>query len=153
MNREEAIKALLRIKSEAFNEFIGEEPDYEAFDMAIEALKAQEKPIICPRCGRVFATEEGREAAEALKAQEWIPCSDRLPEAEYGESDTVLVTKCWKEDKETCFVETAMFDGGNWCEPTGERLTVTKVLAWKPLPESYREEQNNDSSNMDNSNM
>ena len=33
----------------------------EALDMAIEALKAQDRPIICPRCGRVFAESEGRD--------------------------------------------------------------------------------------------
>ena len=32
-----------------------------ALDMAIEALKAQDRPIICPRCGRTFAESEGRE--------------------------------------------------------------------------------------------
>ena len=33
----------------------------EAIEMAIEALKAQDRPIICPRCGRTFAESEGRE--------------------------------------------------------------------------------------------
>ncbi len=33
----------------------------EALDMAIEALKAQDRPIICPRCGRTFTESEGRE--------------------------------------------------------------------------------------------
>lgn len=32
-----------------------------ALDIAIEALKAQDRPIICPRCGRTFAESEGRE--------------------------------------------------------------------------------------------
>ena len=32
----------------------------EAIPMAIEALKAQDRPIICPRCGRTFAESEGR---------------------------------------------------------------------------------------------
>lgn len=35
-----------------------------ALDMAIEALKAQDRPIICPRCGRTFAESEGRERDE-----------------------------------------------------------------------------------------
>ena len=33
----------------------------EALDMAIDALKAQDRPIICPRCGRTFAESEGRD--------------------------------------------------------------------------------------------
>ena len=37
------------------------EEENEALDMAIEALKAQDRPIICPRCGRTFAESEGRE--------------------------------------------------------------------------------------------
>ena len=32
-----------------------------ALDMAIEALKAKNRPIICPRCGRTFSEAEGRE--------------------------------------------------------------------------------------------
>ena len=35
-----------------------------ALDMAIDALKAQDRPIICPRCGRTFAESEGREINE-----------------------------------------------------------------------------------------
>lgn len=35
--------------------------EHEALDMAIEALEAQDRPIICPRCGRTFAESEGRE--------------------------------------------------------------------------------------------
>ena len=67
----------------------------------------------------------------------WIPCSERLPLAQYGESDTVLVTECWRTNEETRFVSVAMFDGGNWCYPTGECLHSTKVIAWKPLPHPY----------------
>ncbi len=32
-----------------------------ALAMAIDALKAQDRPIICPRCGRTFSEAEGRE--------------------------------------------------------------------------------------------
>ena len=32
---------------------------YEALDMAIEALESQDRPIICPRCGRTFSEAEG----------------------------------------------------------------------------------------------
>ena len=53
MTREEAIKAL-----------IGLYDGSEAILMAIEALKAQDRPIICPRCGRTFSEAEGRESEE-----------------------------------------------------------------------------------------
>ena len=39
MTNKEAIEALKRIRDEATNEFIGDWADYEAFDIAIKALK------------------------------------------------------------------------------------------------------------------
>ncbi len=56
MNREEAIKELELIANiTMWND------RREAVEMAIEALKDQDRPIICPRCGRTFAESEGRE--------------------------------------------------------------------------------------------
>jgi hypothetical protein len=65
----------------------------------------------------------------------WVPCSERLPHAEYGESDIVLVT-C-----ESTLIRLLFFDGGNWCYPTGERYEhrIDKVVAWMPLPTAYKE--------------
>ena len=57
MTREEAIKLLQGMVAGA--DWLS--PYEEALDMAIEALKAQDRPIICPRCGRTFAESEGRE--------------------------------------------------------------------------------------------
>lgn len=57
MTREEAWQGL-----EGYALFIANGTDLkEAINMAIEALKAQDRPIICPRCGRVFAESEGRD--------------------------------------------------------------------------------------------
>lgn len=56
LTREEAIQDLKAIKS--FERYARGRL---ALDMAIEALKAQDRPIICPRCGRTFAESEGRE--------------------------------------------------------------------------------------------
>ena len=66
--------------------------------------------------------------------QAWIPCSERLPHAEYGESDDVLVT-C-----ESKLIRLLYFDGGNWCYPTGERYEhrIDKVIAWMPLPKPWK---------------
>lgn len=33
----------------------------EAITKAIDALEAQDRPMLCPRCGRIFAESEGRE--------------------------------------------------------------------------------------------
>lgn len=72
----------------------------------------------------------------------WIPVSERLPEAEYGESDSVLV--CFENETQ----DVLYFDGSNWRYPTGETyISVNhkngwhnKVVAWIPLlPKPYRE--------------
>ena len=70
----------------------------------------------------------------------WIPVSERSPEAEYGESDSVLV--CFENETQ----DVLYFNGSNWCYPTGETYVSVnhkndwhnKVIAWMPLPESYR---------------
>lgn len=70
---------------------------------------------------------------------QWIPCSERLPYAEYGESDNVLATCGYRdvEDGSIRWIKTLYFNGGNWCYPTGETY-LEKVYAWMPLPEPWR---------------
>ena len=67
MTREEAIK-IINCYDIGFYDLSGEKITAdklaEAFDMAIEALKAQDRPIICPRCGRTFSEAEGRSEDE-----------------------------------------------------------------------------------------
>lgn len=80
------------------------------------------------------------EAIKALEGSSWIPVSERLPEAEYGESDSVLV--CFENETQ----DVLYFDGSNWRYPTGETyISVNhkndwhnKVVAWMPLPEPYK---------------
>lgn len=79
---------------------------------------------------------------QLLPAQQWIPCSERLPDEGY-----VLISK--KPEK--------YFDGGrrvtiairmedprsrkvNWRDIGFGVIPDDKVLAWMPLPEPYREE-------------
>lgn len=78
---------------------------------------------------------------EAQPEPQWIPCSERLPYAEYGESDTVLTTCGYRDVEDTSVRWTRLlyFNGGNWCYPTGETYEA-KVYAWMPLPESYKGE-------------
>ena len=59
MTREEAIK-YLEVWRECYRNSI-DSCTAQAIGMAIEALEAQDRPIICPRCGRTFAESEGRE--------------------------------------------------------------------------------------------
>lgn len=80
-------------------------------------------------------------AIEALQAKvEWIPCSERMPDAEYGEGDSVLCCT------ELGLMYILYWNGGNWCVPTGEpHIWVNhktgwhdRVIAWMPLPEPYK---------------
>ena len=85
--------------------------------------------------------EERQRAIEVINSRRWIPCSDRLPDAECGEGDIVLAT-CGHmnfEDRSVRWIKTMYFNGGNWCYPTGETYEQ-KVYAWMPLPEPYRED-------------
>ena len=59
MTRDEATRTICYLK-EDFKKLLTK-GEAEALHMAIEALKAQDRPIICPRCGRTFAESEGRD--------------------------------------------------------------------------------------------
>lgn len=63
---------------------------------------------------------------------EWIPCSEKLPYAEYGESPNVYCY-CYDPDLGGKWTQLLYYDGGVWCLPTGETFEY-KVLAWYPLP-------------------
>lgn len=69
-------------------------------------------------------------------AQQWIPCSERMPFVdEYGKSDQVLAT-CGLQGAETSsirWLRILYFNGCNWCFPTGESYEQM-VYAWMPLP-------------------
>ena len=63
-----------------------------------------------------------------VSSSKWISVKDRLPFAEYGESDDVLAIT------ELGVMRTLYFDGGNWCFQNGECCSH-KVTHWMPLPE------------------
>jgi hypothetical protein len=75
------------------------------------------------------------EAIKALEAQEWIPCKKRLPEdVEIGEEYPTVIFST--KDAVYCgFYE--YYYGGNWW--AAEDYIVNDVIAWKPLPEPYKE--------------
>lgn len=85
---------------------------------------------------------EGDMVDMEVKPTEWIPVSERLPDAEYGEGDSVLCCT------ESGLMYILYWNGGNWCVPTGEPHQWVnhktgwhdKVIAWMPLPEPYRED-------------
>lgn len=60
-------------------------------------------------------------------AQQWIPCSERLPE----DSGWYIVTK--ELDYDTTFVGLEWYDSTN-----GWKYDNAKCIAWMPLPEPYK---------------
>ena len=77
-------------------------------------------------------------------AQQWIPCSERLPQ----EGQNVLITKeSFKikgyEQEVIKAKRSADPRSGEieWWSPEFGTLTNKAVLAWMPLPEGYRGEQ------------
>lgn len=59
----------------------------------------------------------------------WIPCSERLPEQSLN---SVIG---WDEYRQRCcFVQ---YYGGRWI--LGNDIDSVKIIAWKPLPEPFKE--------------
>ena len=109
----------------------------------------------CSSCEYYASAEEEKEAMQmaisALKKQEqdrWIPVTERLPE----EKDAGILKKLGTNKRSDYVLATA--------EVKGERMTVTactydgkwdwdmkyafpdyKIIAWRPLPEPYTEEE------------
>ena len=91
----------------------------------------------CPRFNRVikqtldevYAHAETEAEARFHAQQKWIPCSERLPEHRLY----VLVTYKY---------EYGLIDNGiTWYSETENKWNTSReVIAWMPLPETYREE-------------
>ena len=105
-----------------------------------ETKRMSKEEIIDTLKGLVFGTFDrttGKErealdmAIEALKAQEWIPCSDRLP----NKGGSFLITS------EIGAVTTAHWYMPSEWGPDGfwGRKGKKKTVAWMPLPEPYKE--------------
>ena len=93
----------------------------------------------------------------------WIPCSERLPEVkhfqyyipktdldpemEYYVSDWVLATTA-DEYEPICIAQAwheTKADEYGWEDASDHVYTLDEVLAWMPLPEPYKEENNDNS--------
>ena len=79
-------------------------------------------------------------AIKALEEKEWIPVSERLPNT----LGVYNVTRKLNEGETIYFISGASyFDGQNtWHADTGVnhgRPYLTDIIAWKPLPEPYKE--------------
>lgn len=113
MTRKEAITILMN--SNEYHHAKGELPhsalSVEAFNMAIEALKE-------PKQG------------------EWIPCSERLPE-EHG---YYIVQTDGSHNAVIDIAEYGKFFRKPEYECVWEWNKASKIIAWMPLPEPYKEE-------------
>lgn len=82
--------------------------------------------------------EEQKEVIERLKATNWIPVSESLPEIKMPYEECYLVTDgrfCWMayyiREKEWIFAD---------CTNCKNKIDWTDVVAWMPLPEPYKED-------------
>ena len=69
-------------------------------------------------------------AIEALKGEQWIPVSKRMPE-EFGWY--CITHKDW-DNSDVAFWEKRWLNG--------QGTVVKDVIAWMPIPEPYKEQQN-----------
>ena len=75
----------------------------------------------------ILFTTKHKKNVRFVKAQQWIPCSERLPEKDgkylvVGRQKAINILK---------------FDGGRWYGKWG-------VVAWMPLPDCYQGDGNNE---------
>ena len=79
---------------------------------------------------------------EVLTVGEWIPCSERLPE----DNDIVLVQLNGKHSDGSKYIDaiyTGCFSDNEQWNVDGEgRIDDAIVVAWMPLPEPYKEKDN-----------
>lgn len=76
--------------------------------------------------------------AEEQLTDKWIPVSEKLPE----ESDVYLATFI---ENEKCYVERFYYSTfSGWLMPVNwqDEGRIDKIIAWKPLPEPYKEKSN-----------
>ena len=122
---------------------------------AIDALKKHEieLPVYAPRETDVFWDDaidccvSEIEDLPSVQPQHWIPCSERLPEEKDAKilkklginmrSDYVLATVEVKGERMTILSHT--FDGV-WQWDKKYAFPDYNVIAWMPLPEPYKEE-------------
>lgn len=85
---------------------------------------------------------------ELPSAQQWIPCSERLPE-EYGEFLVTMTEKAKAKDLgfdiDETYIRKMRYDSNGWHLPIHipswiNEAVKDEVLAWMPLPEPYKTE-------------
>lgn len=116
--------------------FVKSDPNgaYNILDIARFQGEAEFDEILKNIALRLAAYEDTGLTPAEVQVMRWIPVEERLPEAECGESDSVLAIT------ELGTMHVVYFDGGCWCKPTGE-VFPHNVTHWMPLPEPPKEEK------------
>ena len=81
-----------------------------------------------PKLLRLIADNVERNGLNADRPQEWIPCSERLPESDY-----MCLVSC-KTKKGVKSVNRAYYSDGYW-HGSG---SMSGVEAWMPLPKPWK---------------
>lgn len=110
--------------------FPSAQPEYNMNEWCTDCKEYDQEHHCCPRFNRVI-----RETVDEVKANQWIPCTERLPDTD----DHVLVTTINKRgDRRVVRAYYYRSDdypgGGAWAAGMNNN-----VIAWMPLPEPYRE--------------
>lgn len=99
----------------------------------------------CPISDAVYALDV---ALDALSAQQWIPCSERLPDEDYctgrgiQHSAEVLTTVINHGADDETFVDMMVTVDGEWktvhpIDGDNDIVDWCEVVAWMPLPPVY----------------
>ena len=122
-------------------------------DTVIQILKIMEMEEEDPN-----GAEALKAAIEAVTKTRWIPISKRLPEVDdeacsksvlislreviwdIDESQEVHITKIAYYDKYAISSDGIYMDTEGWVLKDGSTFSMDEVLAWMPLPKSYKEE-------------
>ena len=103
-------------------------------------------------CHPANIAKELERLPSAQPEQQWIPCSERLPE-EYGEFLVTMTEKAKAKDLgfdiDKTYIRKMRYNSNGWQLPRHipswiNEAVKDEVLAWMPLPELYQEEGEKD---------
>lgn len=96
-----------------------------------DAIRAVTTRDGCGRCEKVIKS--------IPSAQQWIPCSERLPECDY--TDVLICVHDKRKGCENDFYVIQAYTVGKHWEPTlAVDMTDFDVVAWMQIPEPYKGE-------------
>lgn len=76
-----------------------------------------------------------------INAWKWIPCSERLPYDAFGCLVTIMDCEPMTQTEfENILPYDVGYDGETWNDADGNKIPF-EVIAWMPLPEPYKQEQ------------